>query len=170
MAAPPEMMPLAEGDLRECRRFEALRPVCPLQAPAARQDEGYGHRASSNRSGKGDEAAYLANIEWGAPYRNAVNERDRPPRFAHLVVMAGELDRVLGFDVSNPEEALGKRTWGGRAGELVLAPPYPRAGINGSHLVFLWEQGGTDYALALHAWEPLDEAEAALRETVLSIP
>jgi hypothetical protein len=65
---------------------------------------------------------------------------------------------------------LGDARWNGRSGRLVLAPPYPRGGINGNHLLFRWREGGTRYQLSLHAWEPLTETVAALRAIVGSLP
>jgi hypothetical protein len=159
------MTRLSPQAVDKCRTLEAMHAACPGQVPTTGEE--IGQRASFHRIGRGDEAAYLFEAEWGAPYGNRVNERDAPPRYSHLVVMAGDVGSLLRF---KPARSLGKRSWGGRDGELALAPPYPHGGVNGSHLVLRWEEGGHDYAVSLHAWEPLAEAEAALRETVLSIP
>ena len=155
------MSPLSREALAECRRYKELRPACPTEVPAT--DPEVGNRSSVNRVS----GAYIFDAEWGAPYRNQVNERDRPPRFAHLVVMGG---RVAAYSSFKPVEVMGERTWGERTGLLALAPPYPRGGVNGSHLLFRWTEGGAQYVVTLHAWEPLDQAQHALRQTVLSVP
>lgn len=159
------MMDLSAQAFDKCRRYGPMSGACPSLVPTMEQE--IGQRASVRRIGRGGKAAYLFEAEWGAPYGNRVNERDAPPRYSHLVVMAGDVGSLLRFE---PARSLGKRSWGGRSGELDLAPPYPHGGVNGSHLLFRWDEGGNDHAVSLHAWEPLTEAEAALRETVLSIP
>jgi hypothetical protein len=78
-----------------------------------------------------------------------------------------------------PEADLGQRReralllarprWTETTGILLLAPPYPRGGINGDHLVYVWRDDGVAYALSLHAWRPLREATATLRAVVESI-
>jgi hypothetical protein len=66
--------------------------------------------------------------------------------------------------------SFGERTWNGRTGELLLAPSYPHGGMEGDHLVFRWTQGGLDFSLSLHAWDPLEETKATLRALVESLP
>ena len=52
--------------------------------------------------------------------------------------------------------------------ELVLAPPYGLGGLMGDHLILRWRERGRDYAIGLHAWEPLTEAAATLDAVVSS--
>jgi hypothetical protein len=174
------MMPLASRDLVECRSEPALRPICPTQVPEATDEPGYFHRARASDGSGTRGGSSIFNAEWGAPYRNQINERDRPPRFLHLVLHAGEIGPST-FSFAWPGEpgkvpagraakSLGGRSWGSRTGELVLAPRYPYGGLHGSHLIFRWREAGNGYVVSLHAWEPVEEAVAALRATVLSIP
>ena len=173
------MMPLADKDLSECRSISALRPVCPLQVPEAIEEKGYFHRMAADRIGRGSKAVYLFDVEWGAPEHNRINPDDRPPDFSHLVATAGDVSQMFGFgwpgEIETPKgqpppDDLGARSWGDRKGRLVLAPKYPYGGLFGSHLIFRWSEAGSDYAISLHAWEPIAETEAALRQTVLSVP
>ena len=173
------MMPLSDKDLAECRSISELREACPVQVPEAIEEKGYFHRVAADRIGRGDEAVYIYDVEWGAPTSNRVNAEDRPPRFSHLVAVAGDVAQMFGFgwpgEIKTPKgqpppEDLGVRSWGGRKGRLVLAPKYPFGGLFGSHLIFRWKEAGDDYAVSLHAWEPIAETEEALRQTVLSVP
>lgn len=152
-----------------------LRPVCPRAVPRAREEKGFGHLARTKRFGNYSRFE----VEWGAPYRSGVNRRDRPPRFSHLVVHAGDLSQAFPFGWPGREDPpsnqpggkdLGRRSWGEREGRLVLGPPDPFGGADSSHLIFRWRDGESEYALSLHAWAPLKEAEAALRRTVASLP
>jgi hypothetical protein len=63
---------------------------------------------------------------------------------------------------------LGEAEWAGRRGQVVLAPPYGLGGLMGDHLIFRWQSGAREYALGLHAWEPLIEAVASLRSVVVA--
>ena len=65
---------------------------------------------------------------------------------------------------------LGRFTWRGRTGVVVLAPPYDSvSSIHGDHLIFRWRQSHWDYALSLHAWEPFSQCFATLRAMVESL-
>lgn len=185
--AGPVMMELSEDDLAKCKSKTALRPVCPTRVPEAKQEPGYYHRALASNEGTRKRDAFTFSVEWGAPYRNRVNERDRPPRFSHVVVSVGDHDpfsfKWPGVPKSrcsheNPDggcddktaRGLGDRDWGPHPGELALAPPYPLGGLYGSHLIYRWVEDGQSHVVSLHAWRPLGEAEAALERTVESIP
>jgi hypothetical protein len=63
---------------------------------------------------------------------------------------------------------LGRATWGGHEGVLVLAPPYPLGGLQSNHLIFSWAGGSK--AVSLHGWEPFTEVPGVLRAVVESIP
>ena len=66
--------------------------------------------------------------------------------------------------------ALGRRTWGGHRGELVLAPPFAAGGVTGNHLIFRWREGSSYYGVTLHSWEPFTETVKVLRALVESAP
>jgi hypothetical protein len=66
--------------------------------------------------------------------------------------------------------SLGRATWAGRRGELLLAPPFPRGGIEANHLVFRWRDGDAARRVSLHGWEPFTEVRPVLRAVVESIP
>lgn len=168
--------------LRACTRSRLLRSACPRLVPAARYDP---------RSGISDARVFRTkpglpetfNLQSGGedprqPWRN------RPPRMAHVVLVGATSTEAFEFGLepgSSPREgliriprrnglALGRATWGGRSGRLVLAPPFPLGGIDGNHLVFLWRERSVRYRVSLHAWEPFPETVATLRRIVESIP
>lgn len=64
----------------------------------------------------------------------------------------------------------GSRSEAGKAGELVLAPPFPLGGMNGNHLAFRWRASGREHAVTPHGWEPFLETVGTLRSIVRSIP
>ena len=126
------------------------------------------------------------NLERGGEYpRNP--ERNRPPRMAHLVVVAGNVERLAPFREPRDERgeqvrdglmrrsraapvSFGRVRWAGRVGALYLMPPFPHGGMLGNHLVFSWHQRKRPYALSLHAWEPLTESVATLQAMVEGLP
>ena len=124
-------------------------------------------------------AAEAFNLQWGAEDPDDP-DRNRPPRLAHVVVEAGRLEPATNAQAGDPREgllrterdryvALGRATWAGRSGELLLAPPYPRGGVVSNHAVFRWRDGATEYAVSIHAWEPFPESLRTLRAVVESI-
>jgi hypothetical protein len=110
-----------------------------------------------------------------------------PGPFRHVALFAGDLHHAFPFRYATtgraaqlrdglfarPRKAavyFGKRHWGGKRGTLVLAPGYPSGGERGDHLIFRWSRGGVDYAIGLHAREPLTQAAATLKAIVASTP
>ena len=110
----------------------------------------------------------------------------RPPAWSHVVVQAGNLTHAFPFKYPTHGTRItrldglfartrshavyvGRFSWGGRAGTVILAPDFPVGGEQGDHLIFRWRTGQTDFALGLHAWEPLSQAFAVLRQMVISI-
>jgi hypothetical protein len=65
---------------------------------------------------------------------------------------------------------LGAFTWGGKEGEVALAPSFPAGGIEGDHLIFRWIEADTAYSISLHAWKPAAESLESLRAVVASLP
>jgi hypothetical protein len=118
-------------------------------------------------------------LQWGAEHPGAP-ELDRPPATVHLVVSEGwgvlldlrrgrVRDGLLELRRRAPI-SLGGVRWAGKRGELVLAPPFPRGGIEANHLRFTWQEGRTVYGVSLHGWEPFMEVPGVLRSVVASIP
>jgi hypothetical protein len=151
--------------------------VCPSELP--RTDGRYRAREIHLSS-----AYHVLDIASGGPFPG-ITRKNAPPRFAHLVIKAGDLGHGFAFAfpshgvVSTTEDltdrrsgalVIGTPTWGERSGMLVLAPPFPAGGIDGDHLIFRWTAGDTDLAVSLHVWPPLAESEATLRSVVESIP
>lgn len=57
--------------------------------------------------------------------------------------------------------------WYWRSGALVLAPPYfAGGGPVGDHLEFCFDARGVYYAITIHAWAPLAQTVATLRQWV----
>jgi hypothetical protein len=173
--------PMPAGALRECRSSSLLRPACPSAVPAAPYDprsEIYGAHLSQQFPSPD---AHTFSLQWGGETLGDP-ERNRPPRMVHLVLVGGlwrdhfrigeRVEAQRGVMRTNREKALdfGRVVWSGRAGRLLLAPAYPRGGIQGNHLLFRWREGSTDYQLSLHAWEPFPEAVATLRAILATVP
>jgi hypothetical protein len=159
---------LAGKLLRACVRTPLVAPACPGTVPRT------SGRYKSQSIGLKGGPAWTFDLASGAPYPG-YRARNSPPRFAHVVVEGGDLRRHLEFRIRPAVERFTVRdgrkdglliahpTWGGRQGSLILVPSYPLGGIHGDHLMFLWSDGETDLAVSVHAWPPLEEAEATLR-------
>ena len=169
------LAPLPRNGLQRCRALELVAEACPRRVPRTRSPY-----LLSQLGGPGEPAEIL---ELAASAHNERRPRlNRPPRFAHVVIQAGGVRAELGTSegeglkrASLRDDLLGERagyfslgsfTWGGKSGELILAPPYPHGGMHGDHLIFMWDG---ERALSLHAWLPLAEATATLQAMVESI-
>lgn len=179
----PLVAPISAKRLAHCERSALLRPVCPRSVPRV---DSYLSHLSVELAGLGGPVLDVFNLESGGEYpgRPRLN---RPPRMAHVVVVAGDVERlaplrvprgasgeslhdgVLRQDREAPV-SFGRARWAGRTGALYLVPPFPRGGMLGNHLSFTWDERRTQYTLSLHAWEPLTEAAAALRTMVERLP
>ena len=165
--------------LRECRRLRALRPACPTLVPEAPYDPASPVYVARSRRGIPYQAARGFELQWGAEHPGEP-ELDRPPATVHLVVsefccLLLDMRRERVRDGLLEERrrvpvSLGRVRWAGKRGDLVLAPPFPRGGIEANHLRFTWEEGGTVYGVSLHGWEPFTEVRPVLRAVVESIP
>ena len=168
---------IAPGQRATCERSALLRPACLRLVP---------------RVGASGTTLYVEphldvfSLVRGADHP-AHPELDRPPRMLHIVASTGDLDRLTSFrqidgargtalrnglmhrDRSRPL-LFGRVRWGPRSGAFYLMPSWPGGGMLGNHLVFEWREHERRYALSLHAWEPLTESAATLREMVASIP
>lgn len=173
---------LSAAKLAHCERSGLLRPVCPRLVP--RVGAAYLSNLSVELTGR--LVLDVFNLERGGEYpRNP--ERNRPPRMAHVVAVAGNVERLASFRGPRDETgeqvrdgfmrpsrvvplSFGRTRWAGRVGVLYLMPPFPHGGMLGNHLVFSWHQGERPYALSLHAWEPLTESVATLQAMVEGLP
>lgn len=184
----PTLQP-TPGDAEQlCSSIELVRSACPRLVPEA--------ASFSSREIERPRLGYTTfNMEAGTAYADLL--RNRPPSFVHLVVEGGQIQPSLDVLVylrrqpvdskdglidgpearralsKNPPRALylGRRTWGGKRGELILAPPYESVvSIHGGHVLFVWGEGKAGYVLSLHAWEPFTESERTLQAIVESIP
>jgi hypothetical protein len=172
-----------------CRSVNAVSLPCPLRAPTATT-------ASFDVVSFGNRDSWTFSAQVGAPGSTNV----RPPQFVHLALQAGDLattfqaftysrtavvqatagiltrpERLrlerLGLHGEIPEGLyFGKRTWGGKAGDLVLVPEFEYSEtIHGGHLLFTWHVGKIGYAVSLHAWEPFPQTVSALQDVIESI-
>ena len=190
--------PVPSWALAECRSASALRAVCPQALPPAPWSElsrGAG-KVSLCLSGDPDCPRWDSfDLAWGgeSPGHPERNRPDGSSGLVHVVAYAGDLGGPVGYQAHGESafsfdwpavaiplrdglmegergEALLLETpagWG-REGQLVLAPAYALGGLVGDHLVFRWEEDGIEYAIGLHAWEPLTEAAATLRDVLRS--
>ena len=176
------LVPLSAATREHCERSGLLRPVCPRLVPRV----GSAYLSNLAVELTGPWVLDVFNLERGGEYPQDP-ERNRPPRMGHVVVVAGNVERLASF--REPRDATGEpvrdglmhRTraepvsfgrvrWAGRIGPLYLMPPFPHGGMLGNHLVLSWRQSGRRYALSLHAWEPLTESVATLRSMVEGLP
>jgi hypothetical protein len=91
-----------------------------------------------------------------------------PPYFVHVLVYGTNDPRAFGLALlrghghrlsdrllrGTHRHALLIRhvRWGGRRGELMLAPSYPGGGEMGSHLIFAYQTGRIVRGISLHPW------------------
>lgn len=176
------LVPLSGAKLDHCGRSGLLRPVCPRLVP--RVGAAYLSNLAVELTGR--PVLDVFNLERGGEYPREP-EHNRPPRMAHVVAVAGNVERLASF--REPRDSLGAQVrdglmrrsraapvsfgriqWAGRVGQLYLMPGFPRGGMLGNHLVFSWREAERRYALSLHGWEPLTEAVASLRAMVEGLP
>lgn len=177
---PIDLVELPPPLLAECRRSALVRPACPARVPRVR---GLYRSQRSRDVLRPARVLDVFDLE-RAPDRDQPDE-NRPPRFAHIGLLAGEARRIGAWVVPRDRTAfvlrdglmLPSRTepisfghvrWGETRGLLFLAPPFPAGGYLADHLAFVWQAGGTRWVVSLHAWEPLRQAVATLRAMKLS--
>jgi hypothetical protein len=137
-------------DRRLCRASALFGPACPRRVPAAIYPRRGVYLAPHGGPGERYDRFELIAVPRGG----------RPQHVALFASRYG-LDRVFS---SAPRVRLGRPTWGGLRGVLVVDSSRPAAG---DHVVFRWRSGGVDYALALAAWKPIRDAVATLRAIVV---
>jgi hypothetical protein len=176
------LVPLARAKAELCERSGLMRPICPRLVP--RVGAAYLSDLAVELTGRW--VLDVFDLERGGEFPGHP-ERNRPPRMAHVVTVAGKVERLASFQEPHGETGkplrdgimrrkrvapvfFGRVRWAGRVGALYLMPAFPRGGMLGNHLVFSWRQGHRPYAFSLHAWEPLTESAATLRKIVESLP
>jgi hypothetical protein len=178
MATPP-------AALQECRAVRGLAPACPTRIPRVTLRHGAaGWRTYSSDARR---VAAIFGMQLGGEIPGKP-ELMRPPRILHVEVEAAVGRRPFGTRFAWPTSGavqprdglarderfhpvyLGPSVWGGKAGTVALAPPYPSGGSQGGHVVFRWRAGRTTYLVGMHAWEPFSEAYDTLRRVVISLP
>jgi hypothetical protein len=133
---------------RACRASRLLRPICPRRVPSARYRRRDLRLSPVGAPGRRFDVLVLA------------GRRARSPRVVRLVLLASRygLGRSVGGVFS---------TRRGRGG-LVLDRS-DRSAASG-RVVRRWQTRGVDYAIAIHAWEPVARATATLRAVVAATP
>ena len=174
---PVEIMATPWGPLQKCRSSLLLRRICPRVLPRI---PGW---LTYPRYGNPVDTTF--GIEYGGEYPGKP-ELNRPPALVHVEIAAGHAGTNVASEWRSNELvrprngllrvarkdalSLGRVRWGGRAGEILLAPPFPTGGSLGNHLVFRWRERRVEYLVTLHAWEPFLETVRTLRTMVESIP
>jgi hypothetical protein len=180
-ARPVELVALAQARVEHCRRSRLLRSICPTKVPRVRAPY-LSHLARDLLRPARSLDAFSLERGGEDPARP---ERNRPPRMAHIALVAGETEQIAPWAEPWDQLAVALRdgllrakrdepisfglvTWGSARGLLFLVPPFPTGGSLGNHLVFVRKSGPVSRAVSLHAWEPLTEAAATLRAITLS--
>lgn len=163
------LVPLAPERLSRCRRSARLRNICPVLVPRV---------GGPYRSYVSDGGPFaLFDLERGLPGQ-------APPRGAHITVVAGDVERIDPFEHPNATDepallgdymlvddrreavSFGRVKWGAYEGVLFLAPPFLYGAQLGDHLVFEWGEGDERFLYSLHAWKPLVDTAATLKEMI----
>jgi len=174
--------------LKDCNQSRLLRPACPTRLPRD-------YRYSSTLCRAGKRGCWLRNDLLSVESLPAPNSRTRRPSFIHVVLYAGDLGGPKGFQAHansafpfdwprassarqlidgltshrrTKAQALGRYRFGDVEGELVLAPT--THAMDAGHLIFRWSSARLEFAVSLHAWEPLTEVASTLRAIVRSTP
>ena len=156
------------------QRESAFRILCPTVLPRA--TVGSAGRPPDalqvHRWPRTGAAWYGISLVYGAPYEATEDdsERNSPDRFLHFEVLGGRWEGVdpawsMRAWLGTGKRPLGRATLGGHSGWLYDHPPYGEAGVFGSHMTFIWEDGPITYAASLHRWKP----RAATRRTLASL-
>jgi hypothetical protein len=172
------LVPMRPQTLRRCRRFPEIADICPLLAPEGRFGPGSGAYQAFSIDPSPRVYGATFSLQQGGEHPGQP-ELDRPPATVHLVVATEPPFRIAlprkvklrdGLMEKRRRQALflGRAKWGGRGGALLLAPPFPRGGLQANHLIFSWGEGTK--SVSLHGWEPFTEVPEVLRAVVESIP
>jgi hypothetical protein len=173
------LVPMRPQTLRRCRRFPEIADICPLLGPEGRFGPGSGAYQAFSRDPSPRVYGAIFSLQQGGEHPGRP-ELDRPPATVHVVVAATPpFRRALPPRVKLQDGlmeqrrrglvSLGRARWGGHEeGILLLAPPFPRGGLQANHLILSWDAGSK--SVSLHGWEPFTEVPEVLRAVVESIP
>jgi hypothetical protein len=176
---PVALVPIRAQALRRCRRFPELAVACPRLVPEGRFGPRSGAYEAFSRDPSPRVYGATFSLQQGGEHPGRP-ELDRPPATVHVVVAAAPpFRRALPPRVKLRDGLmeqrrrgplfLGRARWGGHEeGILLLAPPFPRGGLEANHVIFSWEAGSK--SVSLHGWEPFTEVPEVLRAVVESIP
>lgn len=177
------LAPTSARALATCLKIRVLRAVCPRRVPLL----SVGRVVVS--AGCLDSAGALVPLTseqcrsaaWSVMGRSPI-----PAFIGHIVISASFEDPQCAYQReirgSAGDDALlsakrrqavsfGRVRWDAQSGELVLAPPYfAGGGPVGDHLEFCFRADGIYYAITIHAWAPLAQAVATLKQWVSSRP
>jgi hypothetical protein len=149
--------------------------LCPTSLPRATTGTGGWPPAvlSVSRWSRTGASWYGISLAYSVPYEATPGDsaRNAPDRFLHLEVLGG---RWQGDDpawsmrawLRTGKRLIGRATLGGHEGRLYDHPPYGEAGVFGSHMTFIWEDGPITYAASLHRWKPRSETRRLLDQIV----
>lgn len=185
-AAKPSTEPRLERTppyvLGYCAQSKWLRLACPRELPHMAQPRPHWETTVCVHG-----RPTCRGVTWDDVELNDAGNGARPPTWSHIAVEVGpDLTRVFPFAYPthgvSPKRLdglfaktrtkaifVGRYTWGGPTGTVVLAPDFPAGGVQGGHLIFRWQHAGLDFAVGLHGWEPLSAALTTLRAVVRSI-
>jgi hypothetical protein len=179
------MAPSGKSAFAACKSVFGSRQLCPCLVPRAG-----GLSVAPIRRGDGA----FKTFEYTAGLGQSTPEENRPPDFLHLVIESGDLRNAFdtfsypstgpavrirdGLLRSRPSATpsnvpratlLGRRTWDGKKGTLVLAPsPDVVDSLHAGHLIFRWGTDGHESVISIHAWEPFTEVVPTLKNVVTS--
>lgn len=170
--------------LRQCRSSPLLRRACPRRLPyVSHLPSESAYTSSLCRIGRSG----CAGLTWDDLQLEHSGTGNRPPTWAHISIAAGNIINSRAFAFQYPTSGkpvplrdglfdgahsralfLSRARVGDKEGTLVLAPSYPRGGMQGDHVIFRWKVGRVEYMISIHGWEPFTQAISTLRKIVAS--
>lgn len=133
------------------QRRSRLNVVCPQVLPPGRTS---GIQYASRVGGHtGPARSYSMHLTTTSLRRQS--DRSQPGHWS----VAGATDpNVLRSDLGPGRPAPRRLTLAGAPVEEYVMPPYPRGGVHGGHVVFVWEGRGAAYLVSVH--DPANRGQA----------
>lgn len=172
---------VAEACRAEARRYGAA-VMCPTRWPA-------GFRGPFRRvADYGRSSTYLLDVEGagihvmlggsargitlaGAPGERWIRPHQALPAVALRLPDRRRATPIRGggtFVQELPSHVVRRASVHGRPALVLRAPPYPRGGIQGGHVIVVWNEGGRGYSVSLH-FPGRDVSLARRTATVLAL-